>query len=804
VKTIRYTFGVLGVVLLVCIAGMLSLAAYLDKHKDWLERGASEALGREIRIEDGVTMHWSMTPSITLAGVWVANPEWARGKYLARARRAVVQFDLAALLHRRLDIRQVTLVDADIRLETATEGRRNWDLGHKASSQVALRIERFECENSRIRYHPVAGTDHQLEISDLELLGLGTGKVSAEARLEYRGLAFAVSATASPDTALHPGGSRFNGRLSSGDAVMEFSGHTTASLEFSDMEVGLRMDQLDPSRVLGTTAPALPVAGPLRQVKAQLKTAGDTPEMLVSNLSGEIEIGSSHLALPAVKGRDPVVITLTGTRVSVAPDKPVVLRTVLQYEQQPFQLELTGGTLAQLMSGSKSWRSIKVSAQGQVDREPLRLAGQVGPSNAVLAGRDMKLELMVQHAGLQARLDGTLASLDGLAGSRFDVSASGSSLSRLQPLTGMDMPESKPFTFAARLEGGEQQVELTNITSKVGEVELAGEVRIPLLLQGGRIEGTLRCDSLDLTPYLATGHQGGGDGLALLAWELAPDALQAPDSVLHLELGHVRASDFGFDHVVLDAALDKGHLTLALADRADKLNINVDLKPEASGWRLSLRGKSRLELGSLIDVEKDQDARSQAPVTLDVDLDGTGRSLGDMLDSAEGHTGMVVGAGWLSREVSGYLPLGSVLFSVLSAISPLEKSKTRAHLECAVLQMDVAAGIATSPRGLALRTDSVNVLGGGSLRLRDGEIELHFKTAHRKGLGISVLGVADNFIRLTGTLRQPRVDVNAVGFLAQGGAAWATGGLSLVYESVMRRLSAFSNPCETVLKADGQ
>jgi hypothetical protein len=103
-----------------------------------------------------------------------------------------------------------------------------------------------------------------------------------------------------------------------------------------------------------------------------------------------------------------------------------------------------------------------------------------------------------------------------------------------------------------------------------------------------------------------------------------------------------------------------------------------------------------------------------------------------------------------------------------------------------------------------LRTDSVNVLGGGYLKLRSGEIEIHFKTAYRKGLGISVLGLADNFIRLTGTLRQPRVDVNAVGFLAQGGAAWATGGLSLVYESVMRRLSAFSNPCETVLKADGQ
>ena len=66
------------------------------------------------------------------------------------------------------------------------------------------------------------------------------------------------------------------------------------------------------------------------------------------------------------------------------------------------------------------------------------------------------------------------------------------------------------------------------------------------------------------------------------------------------------------------------------------------------------------------------------------------------------------------------------------------------------------------------------------------------------------MGLADNFIRLTGTLAQPKVDLNVGGVVTHGGAAVATGGLSLVFESLFTRLTAFSNPCETVLQAIGK
>jgi len=550
VKTFKITLGVLGVLLVIFIAGLFFLADYLDKHQDLLVSTASEALGREVRIEKGVTMHWSMTPSIALDGVWVANPEWASGEYLARAERAVLQFDLASLLMRRLELRQISLVKADIRLESGSQGRQNWAFGDKTSTALALQIDRLKCVDSHLYYRPLAGPERQLAIPDLELVGFGGADISLKARLDYRDFPVSLSATARPDPADRSG-----------------------------------------------------------------------------------------------------------------------------------------------------------------------------------------------------RLD------------------------------------------------------LKNIKIQVGSIDVAGEMQIPLH-QGGRLEGTLTSDSLDLTPFLAIRDRDVADIRALLAWELDADALHYPDAALRLEAGRLRVKGIGFDDVTLDASLVSDHLKLQIADGAKNLDIALDLKPEAPGWRLHVRNSSKLDLGSLIESEKTQDARSVAPVVLDIDLSGRGRSLGAVLGSANGQLGMVVGAGHFSKEVSDRLPLGSVLDSLIGAIDAKRKTESRSQLECAVLHLDVVDGIATSRKGLALRTESLNVLGGGAIKLDTGEIDLHFKTAQRKGLGISILGLADDFIRLSGTLRQPRVEVNAVGTLTQGGAVWATGGLSLLSDSLFRRLTASSNPCESVMKAD--
>jgi hypothetical protein len=120
------------------------------------------------------------------------------------------------------------------------------------------------------------------------------------------------------------------------------------------------------------------------------------------------------------------------------------------------------------------------------------------------------------------------------------------------------------------------------------------------------------------------------------------------------------------------------------------------------------------------------------------------------------------------------------------------------ELQCAVLQFDLAKGIATSTRGLAVQTKTLNAIGGGVLNLRTEAIELRFKTAKRRGIGLSLLGIADRFVYVKGTLRNPRAGIDPAALLAQGGAAWATAGISLLADQLVRRLTSGTNPCDAV------
>ena len=187
-------------------------------------------------------------------------------------------------------------------------------------------------------------------------------------------------------------------------------------------------------------------------------------------------------------------------------------------------------------------------------------------------------------------------------------------------------------------------------------------------------------------------------------------------------------------------------------------------------------------------------------MTLNVDLSGAGQSLSARLTSANGVIDVVVGKGYMSEALSDHLPLGNVILSVLNNIGSSETGKL-AKLECAVLHLDVKDGVGASNQALALQTEKFNVLGDGTLKLDNGEIDLQFKILKRGGVGLNVGEIASKYIRLTGTLANPQKDVKVAGVVTHGAAAWATGGLSLLVEGLASRLTEGGNPCDTVLES---
>lgn len=794
--------------LLIAIGAIVYLGTYLDRHKDFLEIGASTALGRDVRIEDGVTLDWSMRPTLTLSGLWIGNPDWADGEYLGRAGHAVTQLDLGALLHRRLQITQVILQDADIELEQGPDGRRNWIFatGERAGADMLVDTSAgtLKIENSMVRYRSSRGTVEQVTIEDLAYTGeVGTTQqATLHAELRYRDLPLTLTAMWHRPYAAGAEESPFSARVTTQDATLSISGKAAAHDEFTDLEVTLRSDRLDLRQVRALFAPDALVSGFLQRIEGRWHTAGDTPEALLENLEGRLAVGSVRVELPATDGQRGGELEVKSAELTVAPNKPVRARGQVLYQGQAFELALTGGTLTDLIGNERPEESLQVAARGRFAGQPLRIEGNLGPLSALLRGTEVDIDLSVNHHDTQARIDGTLAGLRGLKGSRLAIDASGPDLSHLTPWLGVNLPQTPPFHIIGRLEIDDRVLALKKITAKVGDSELGGELHLPLG-EGAPIEVRLESDTLDLTPYLATENTLPPDTQRLLERELAPGVLQGVDGRLQFRARRVLAGDLHFHGVELDTKLRNGHLALTAAAGEERLTTDIDLRPGEEDWQLALRHKGKLDSSWLVEHAQGDDPGSQTPLALDLHLSGSGRSLAGVLDNAKGSLEMAIGAGHLETRVLRILPLGDVLASVLNVIKPDQADKrTRSKLECAVVHLDIANGVATSTRGLALRTDRVNALGGGTVKLRTGEIELHFKTAARSVLDPSILDVADRFIRLTGTIRNPTVSADVKGFLVHGVAAWATEGVSLVYDLLAKRLTAFSNPCETVLKAN--
>ena len=70
-------------------------------------------------------------------------------------------------------------------------------------------------------------------------------------------------------------------------------------------------------------------------------------------------------------------------------------------------------------------------------------------------------------------------------------------------------------------------------------------------------------------------------------------------------------------------------------------------------------------------------------------------------------------------------------------------------------------------------------------------------------MGVSADMFVTPFVKLSGTLAQPTVGLNAKGALLEGGLAVATGGLSFLYKGLMDRATAEADQCEATLAEIG-
>ena len=116
------------------------------------------------------------------------------------------------------------------------------------------------------------------------------------------------------------------------------------------------------------------------------------------------------------------------------------------------------------------------------------------------------------------------------------------------------------------------------------------------------------------------------------------------------------------------------------------------------------------------------------------------------------------------------------------------------QLNCMVVRFEVEDGIMKTNNAILDSTDII-VRARGEINLRNEQLELAFRAKPREGIGISLGTVVNELLEVRGTLKSPRIGVDAGRTATATGAAVATGGLSLLARGLWDRISAEGDIC---------
>ena len=201
--------------------------------------------------------------------------------------------------------------------------------------------------------------------------------------------------------------------------------------------------------------------------------------------------------------------------------------------------------------------------------------------------------------------------------------------------------------------------------------------------------------------------------------------------------------------------------------------------------RITLRLDAKgLELSALFAAfGRPRDIRGgKTDVTVDVAMQGD--SPRQWASTASGTATAIVGPATIANSK---LDAESAFTKLADAVNPFRSINTATDLQCAVIRLPLANGIARVDRGIAMETREIGVAASGTLDLRDETLDFTIKPRPRAGIQVKLVQFAD-LVHFRGPFTAPTVAIDAKGTaetIARLGAAYATGGLSVLGETLL-------------------
>ncbi|MGE4281105.1 MAG: AsmA family protein [Magnetospirillum sp.] len=433
---------------------------------------------------------------------------------------------------------------------------------------------------------------------------------------------------------------------------------------------------------------------------------------------------------------------------------------------------------------------------------PLRLSTRLTDSNGPLGLADLDVSAGRRDA-LFVTAKGSLHDLWSLTGLELTLQAESEDTGRLSAIWGRDVPSLRAVKLAANLRDGKDGWTASDIKLHVGGSELTGDVTYA---QGKRqkLKANLVASVLDTADFTGKAGNGRDDGRLLPQAALPLQAMRDIDADIVLKADKLVAGAMRLNGLNAKAGLRQGVLSVDPFDggiAGGRFDGSAALDARGAHGVASLRlDAAEVDFGRLL-REGGSDMLQGGKGSLKVSLRGRGDDVRALAASANGSAMLRVGDGVIENRAFGWAG-GDVVSQVLGILNPLAQSRDTTPISCAVAHFRLKDGVAASDRGIAVQSDGIDVVGSGTVDLRDEGLDLGFTPRAKEGLGLSVGGQVAGFTRLRGSLESPQLSVDEIGAAKTAlsvGAAAATGGLSLLGELLLDKVTADTEPCRTAL-----
>jgi uncharacterized protein involved in outer membrane biogenesis len=404
-------------------------------------------------------------------------------------------------------------------------------------------------------------------------------------------------------------------------------------------------------------------------------------------------------------------------------------------------------------------------------------------------------------------VQGTFDRAPDYSATAMSVQARTANLAATGRLFGIPLP-AQPLDFAATISGTPNSFRMQQLTGHFGRTDFSGSVALDLSAKPD-LDIHLKSNFLDLTP-LTDSVMGTesvtpvkSDGRTIPNIALPMDLLNKIDAQASIQSAKANFFDQTYDQLELNGVLKNGRLTLdplAFGSAAGNLTMQVAVGPDltspnvrlvANGDHIRLAvvpGMNRTAAASLYKVQ--------------INVAATGLNLRDLAATLNGQVRLIGEGGRIPNSRMSVLT-SDFLGELTRTLNPLSKRQEFTDVVCQAYLFDATSGVLKTDPVIVVRTADLDIISNGSVDLRNEAIDFNFKTSARGGLGFSAGELLNAYVKVSGTLSKPYLTVDPKGTLVNGGAAFATGGLSILATTLWDRFTRQSDPCAAaVAEAD--